>query len=320
MILERLLELLFVFPLYALVVNFTERKWLADAQTRVGPKLIGSSGFLQPASDFIKTIYRKNYSSYGLKNAVFVVFFTGLTGSLLYLLPTNPESLSMENEYSTLVLFVVIVILQVLQILMSWSVLQEDVYGKIFKRIVLQLSASFVFFISIMSVAVRSGSFRWTDIIGKQSDFFMGLGLFSFFPLTLFEVACFCVSGMALFRVGPLFDHPISDKTNGVDAAIIQIAQGLFSYFFAVIFVAIYLGGWNLPFEIGKSLSETSREFLQLLYVLLKALLFSVSVKVLLQPISKMDADQTLALFWKYAAPGAVLTLFGMGVCQWMIS
>lgn len=307
----KLMELFLILPLFLWVTRFVERKWTADAQTRVGPSLVGAKGFFQPIADAIKMISKKDYILPSKSSVVLLILISACSAAMLFLSPLTAQAVEGEGAYSLFVLLVLISIQLILQVLLGWNTEQEQTYYKITKSQTIFLAALFPFFLVLITQSLRTGSFGWADIVRAQSGSLLNWGVFSFFPFGFIEMVVFCVTGTLLFRIAPFFDYPIMDVRGGVDTVIAGIVQNIGFYLFSIILVTLFFGGWNLPFGIVG-------EGLQILWVLFKAIFLAVSIKVMLEPIARMDADQTLSLLWKYIAPAATIGLLGSGVYQWI--
>lgn len=319
MILERIIEFLVVLPFFTMLVNFLERKLMADAQTRVGPRLVGASGFFQPIADFFSLLMKRSYRAMPAQAAFFGVLVCSVIGSAVFLLPSYPGATSGEGGFTLFILIVTLSIHLVLQLLFSNHEDQERVYQGVSKSLVIGFSALFVFFLVILSSALIFGSFQWSEILQKQSASILAWGFFSFFPFGMIEAICFCVSGMILFRVSPLFDQSGTSSVGGIDRLILEITQSVSFYLYAIVMVSLFFGGANLPFGLSQQQDQAGWiSALGFVFMLLKAILISVAIKIILQPIALIDSDQALALIWKYTAPAAVLGIFGIGVWQWM--
>ncbi|MCM0604825.1 MAG: NADH-quinone oxidoreductase subunit H [Xanthomonadaceae bacterium] len=316
----RLVEFFLIFPLFVLITKFAERKWFADAQTRVGPNLIGARGLPQPAADFFNLLLKRGYSLGSNRSVFLMIFICAWSGSLLFLSPTTANMAVGEGSYSLFGIICLILFQLILQIMLSWSTSQEREYLRITKSQTLFLPAALVLLLVVIFMGVKAGSFNWAGVIRAQEGTPLNWGIFYLFPIGLIEMILFSIGGMILFRVSPLFDFPISDVFGGVDSVLLGVIQNLYFYLFSVFMVGLFFGGWNLPFGFRQSgIPGVFLSLIELAWVLFKSAFVSVSIKIILEPIAKMDADQSLSLLWRYAAPAATIGLIIVGVYQWII-
>src|SRR5687768_8953937 len=65
--------ILVIFPSLFALTTILERKGLGRIQNRYGPNRVGPFGFLQPAADGLKTIFKENITPAGTDKVIYVL-------------------------------------------------------------------------------------------------------------------------------------------------------------------------------------------------------------------------------------------------------
>ncbi|MCA9508775.1 MAG: NADH-quinone oxidoreductase subunit H, partial [Myxococcales bacterium] len=167
-------------PIIALLIPLTmgalliwaERRLLAIWQDRLGPNRVGPLGLLQVVADAIKMFFKEDWIPPFADKKVFILAPAIIIGSILAsfsLIPWTRDLVVFDSEVGILV-FLALSSLGTYSIaLAGWASNNKyALLGSI--RSIGQMIAYEVFMgISLMGVVIKTGSFRFIDIIEAQS-------------------------------------------------------------------------------------------------------------------------------------------------------
>jgi len=311
--------LLCVYAPYFAINYYVKSKWLADAQARVGPSRSGKNGFLQPLVNVLKLNQKHGYqppdTTVGLLSIVSIIIIFSLAPSM----PLSQNLLLIDSDYSLLYG----VLVPILYGLILFWIAQSRKDYRDFTTHMRWLSLLFVSSFCMLAVAlmagINTGSLSWVAQVQSQEADFLGLGIFRNPPFGLVAPVIYTVVGVNLFfvREGYLF---LENKIwSGVELMIFNLTRAFLETVFSITAVGLFFGGWNLPFGLESIIPAVGMvTSLQVIWVLLKSFLFYQTVQLLLQPVSKMDVEQLLALYWKYTVPASLCCLLGTGGYIWI--
>lgn len=284
--------------LFATVIIFFERKFLAKMQLRVGPYHAGREvfwwarslgGFLQMFADLLKLISKEIIIPSGADKPIFwaapVVLVVAAAG-LLSVIPAAPGWVIADIDVGLLVIFAILGFFPLTALLASWASNSKYPFIGGLRALHQLISYEIPLILSALGVVILSGSLNLSNIVTAQQPFWyillLPIGGFVFFITSLAE----------LERVP--FDLPEAESEivagwlteySGMAYGLIQLASYIKLYALAAIFVTLFMGGWMGPQFIGDILIRehlilTGQEASAIFWFIIKT--FGVAVLMLL--------------------------------------
>lgn len=318
-----------ILPSSALVA-YLERKFSADLQARVGPNRTGPFGILQPIADLLKLLQKESRVKRNWRESLWLGVHTMALYSTVAVLPLGSLVLLIDTDMSAFLPFWAALVLALGAMLMGLN--QDAVpgwFGGI--RIASQaLAGAFPAIITIMTVAVTTGGYKWTLISQSQGASPLHWIAFSN-PFQFLAFIVFVASGMVLLGIPPL-DAGLSapDIHGGVATHLYGRRLSLFRlgrfygfFLWSVIGVVLFLGAWNLPVALLDLLKESGSwrllQILELLVILSKTFGLMLLVIWVARVNPRIRADQVTDLAWKVLSPFSLAALTGAALWSgWM--
>jgi len=246
--------------LFATVLIFFERKFLAKMQLRVGPYYAGREvfwwarslgGFLQMLADLLKLISKEIIIPSGADKPIFwaapVVLVVAAVG-LISVIPAAPGWVIADIDVGLLVVFAVLSFFPLTALLASWASNSKYPFIGGLRALHQMIAYEIPLILSALGVVILSGSLNLSGIVVAQQQYWyvllLPIGAFVFFITALAE----------LERVP--FDLPEAESEivagwlteySGMSYGLIQLASYIKLYALAAIFVTLFLGGWMGP-------------------------------------------------------------------------
>lgn len=246
--------------LFATVIIFFERKFLAKMQLRVGPYYAGREivwwarnlgGFLQMIADLLKLMSKEIIVPSGADKPIFLaapVVLLVLAAGLISVIPAAPGWVIANIDVGLLVVFAILGFFPLTALLASWASNSKYPFIGGLRALHQMIAYEIPLILSALGVVILSGSLNLSGIVVAQQQywyiFLLPIGAFVFFITALAE----------LERVP--FDLPEAESEivagwlteySGMTYGLIQLASYIKLYALAAIFVTIFLGGWMGP-------------------------------------------------------------------------
>ena len=284
--------------LFATVVIFFERKFLAKMQLRVGPYHAGREvvwwarnfgGFFQMLADLLKLLGKEIIIPAGADKPIFwaaPVVLTVVSAGLLSVIPAAPGWVIADIDVGLLVIFAILGFFPLTALLASWASNSKYPFIGGLRALHQMIAYEIPLILSALGVVILSGSLNLSEIVVAQQPYwyilFLPVGAFVFFITALAE----------LERIP--FDLPEAESEivagwlteySGMAYGLIQLASYIKLYALAAVFVTIFLGGWMGPpvaedLIIRNHLLLTAEEGNGIFWFIVKT--FGVSVLMLL--------------------------------------
>lgn len=246
--------------LFATVIIFVERKFLAKMQLRVGPYHAGREffwwarnfgGFFQMLADLLKLISKEIIIPSGADKPIFwaapVVLVVAAAG-LVSLIPVGPGWVVADIDVGLLVVFAILGFFPLTALLASWASNSKYPFIGGLRALHQMIAYEIPLILSALGVVILSGTLNLSDIVVAQESYWfillLPIGAFVFFITALAE----------LERVP--FDLPEAESEivagwlteySGMAYGLIQLASYIKLYALAAVFVTLFLGGWMGP-------------------------------------------------------------------------
>jgi NADH-quinone oxidoreductase subunit H len=246
--------------LFATVIIFFERKFLAKMQLRVGPYHAGREvmwwarnfgGFFQMLADLLKLISKEIIIPSGADKPIFwaapAVLVVAAAG-LLSVIPAAPGWVIADIDVGLLVVFAILGFFPLTALLASWASNSKYPFIGGLRALHQMISYEIPLILSTLGVVILAGTLNMSNIVVAQQPYWfvllLPIGAFVFFITALAE----------LERVP--FDLPEAESEivagwlteySGMAYGLIQLASYMKLYALAAIFVTLFLGGWMGP-------------------------------------------------------------------------
>jgi NADH-quinone oxidoreductase subunit H len=286
--------------------DWLDRKTAARMQGRIGPKIAGPSGILQPIADFLKLLFKEEIIPSHADKVVFLfapaLYFLAPLLSMLFIPIIGPTPLAGFDFDLLAILFFLAYAAFVVAILSYSSASSFTTIAT--GRLVLQyVSYEIPFVLTIITAALYSRSLSVEGIVASQSK------LWNVFVLP-FAFAVYIIALMAELEKPP-FDIP-NAKTeivagwltefSGRALGFLKLTKEVSYVFGSALAVSLFLGGGLGP---GVNIGLPS-SVLYFIYFMGKLLLVGFLVFVLKTSLARVKIAQATELFWKILTPVAL--------------
>lgn len=333
--------LLFAMPVGG-ICTYLERKIAADFQERVGPNRVGPIGLLQFFADGIKMFLKEDIAN---KNADLLIYNIApalVTAGSLGAFAAVPFARYVMGADLDIGVFYVMAIgsLVSLGILLgAWSSENKwSLLGGV--RAAAQIvSYEIPLGIAVLTVVMVAGTMNLADIVDMQlwpsseggHFWFIFHNPFVFLNFFIYFIAALAECNRTPFDLAEAESELVSGfntEFSGMRFGLYALAEFADVIMFCCIAVALFFGGWNLPFvdfeniHTGwKILGGNADVLLQSLFMIL-VFLGKVSVLIFIVmwirwTLPRLRVDQLMALCWKYLIPIGLFNL--LGTALWML-
>jgi NADH-quinone oxidoreductase subunit H len=296
--------------------TFLERRLLARIQVRVGPNRAGPFGFLQPAADGIKLIFKEELIPAAAYKTVFILAPILTVLPALVITAVVPWGGNVELFGRTIPLGITNINVGILYIL---SVASISVYGIVLagwssnnkyamlgglRSSAQMLSYELALGLAFVGPILIAGSMSLTDIVEAQR----GVWFIVYQPLAAF---IFYVAMLAEVNRAP-FDMPEAEQEltagyhteySGMKFALFFMGEYIKMIAVSAIFASLFLGGFRGPFVDQLPLLGP----VYLLAKIVGSLLIMIWVRATLP---RLRYDRLMAFGWKVLLPLSILNVF----------
>ena len=295
--------------IFAIVVLWFERKFLARAMLRVGPYYCGKrSGVLQLIADFLKLFMKEIIVPDGIDFLFFAampVLVTTLPALALILIPFDQNWVLWNMGGISLPMFFAIAgLAPLMPVFAGWA--SNNKYSIIgaFRVAYMYISAEIPLVICGAAVAIMAGSFDLLKIVEAQQNMWFAVPQFIGFVIFFL--------GVIIEAERTPFDIPVAEvelvfgwrtEYSGILWGFAMMSEYVMFQAWTLLFVTLYLGGFNGPVIFGDPMMSH-------IFWLLAKFAFLVVLIILIRSVfPRLRMDQMLKLGWKYMTPLAVLNL-----------
>lgn len=316
---EALIKIVILFGVFLTgfaYLTLFERRVLAFIQTRVGPNRVGPGGFLQPAADGLKLLFKEDLIPEKADRFLFVMAPIAVVVTALMSVAIVPFGPPIELFGRTVTLQLVDINVAVLFFLGMGSL---GVYGVVLAGWAsnnkyaliggLRASSQMISYelgmgLAVLGVIMLSGSLSMVDIINAQAD---GRWFIFLQPLGFI---IFCITMVAETKRAP-FDLPEAEQElvagfhteySGMKFSMFYMGEYISMIVISAIASTLYLGGWRGPFAEQIPL-------LGPLYLFLKTMVFLFVFVWLRASFPRLRYDRLMDIGWKILLPLSVLNL-----------
>jgi len=294
---------------FAIIAVWFERKFLARAMLRVGPYYCGGrSGILQVFADFIKLFFKEIIVPERV-NALFFTFMPVLLPTVpamaLILIPFDRSWVLWNVGSMGLPMFFAISgLAPLVPIFSGWASNNKYTFIGAFRVAYMYISAEVPLVLCAAGVAIMAGSFDLVKIVEAQTSIWFAV------PQVLGFIIFFL--GVMIESERTPFDIPTAEvelvlgwrtEFSGILFGFTMMTEYVMFQAWALLFVTLYLGGYNGPVLFG--LVTLSHIF----WLVAKLVIVVVFIILLRCVFPRLRLDQMLRLGWSYLTPLAILNL-----------
>ncbi|PLK59395.1 NADH-quinone oxidoreductase subunit H [Candidatus Palibaumannia cicadellinicola] len=287
-------------------MSFVERRLLGLFQNRYGPNRVGWGGSLQLFADFIKIIFKEDWTPPFADKVIFtlapIISFTSLLLAFA-IIPVSPTWVVTDLNIGVL-FFLMMAGLSVYAVLFAgWASNNKYSLLGAMRAAAQTLSYEVFLGLSLMGVVAQAGSFRLSAIIADQTHIWNVVPQF-------FGFITFYLAGMAVCHRHP-FDQPESEQELA-DGYHIEYSGMKFGLFFigeyigivtiSALTITLFFGGWQGPW------------LPPFIWFAIKTSVFIVLFILIRASLPRPRYDQVMMLGWKICLPLTLLNLLVTGI------
>jgi len=312
MILEILEAIIFPGALFTIALGFLfdwlDRKTTARMQGRIGPKITGPSGILQPLADFLKLLLKEEIIPSHADRVIFLfapgLYFLAPLLAMLFIPIVGPAPLA-GFEFDLLAILFFLAYAAFVVAILSYSSASSFTTIATGRLVLQYVSYEIPFVLTIVTAALYSRSLSIEGIVASQS------GLWNLFVIP-FAFAVYIIALMAELEKPP-FDIP-SAKTeivagwltefSGRALAFLKLTKEVSYVFGSALAVSLFLGG-----GLGPDIPGVPPSVLYFVYFMVKLFLVGFLIFVLKTSLARLKIGQATELFWKILTPVSLAQL-----------
>lgn len=299
---------LVIFPSLFAVTTILERKGLGRIQNRLGPNRVGPFGFLQPAADGLKTLFKENIVPAGTDQVVYVLAPVMLLVSTLLLysvLPIGRNMVALDLDAGILFFFAVGASTELAVFMAGWSSRNKYSLLGAMRAIAQMISYELPLVLSTLVVVMMTGTLSLVKIVEAQENFAGGVAHWNVFtPWGLAGFLLFLVAATAESNRSP-FDLPEGESEiiagyyleySGFKFALFFLGEYLGLFAVSGMGITLFLGGWTAPFSFMTFIPSYGWFFIKLLALIC----FFIWIR---GTLPRLRMDQLMNLAWKFMLP-----------------
>jgi len=292
--------------LLGFLFDWLDRKTAARMQGRIGPKIAGPSGILQPLADFLKLLFKEEVIPSHADKVIFLfapaLYFLAPLLAMLFIPILGLQALA-SFEFDLLAILFLLAYAAFVVAVLSFS--SASSFTTIASgRLVLQyVSYEIPLVLAIITAALYSRSLSVEGIVAAQTS------MWSIFVMP-FAFAVYIIALMAELEKPP-FDIP-SAKTeivagwltefSGRALAFLKLTKEVSYVFGSALAVTLFLGG-----PLGPALNVGIPPWvLHFIYFMVKLFAVGFLIFVLKTALARIKIGQATELFWKILTPVAL--------------
>jgi len=306
--------------------TYAERKISADMQMRQGPNRVGPFGILQFLADGVKMILKEDLIPKSADKFIFTIAPILCMSGVFATLAVVPFSSGFILSDLNIGVFYLIGVSSLVGVGIflggyasnsKWSML-GGMRGA--SQII---SYEIPVTLTIISIVLLAGGLSFKTLVmgqaGMPHKWYLFHNPFSFVGFFVFFIGALAETNRAPFDLPEAESELVSGyhtEYSGMRFGFFALAEYVEVFVVCGVAVALFLGGYLVPFNLGK---ETPLgQLLQLGSFFSKTLLLYYVVIWIRWTLPRLRVDQLMVLCWKYLTPIALFNLVGIAAWIWM--
>jgi len=282
--------------------DWLDRKTAARMQGRIGPKITGPSGILQPFADFLKLLLKEEIIPSHADKTIFLfapaLYFLAPLLSMLFI-PILSLTPIAGFEYDLLVILFLLAYAAFVVAVLSYSSASSFTTVATGRLVLQYVSYEIPLVLAIITAVLYTRNLSVEGIVAAQSK------VWNIFVMP-FAFAVYVIALMAELEKPP-FDIP-SAKTeivagwltefSGRALCFLKLTKEVSYVFGSALAVSLFLGG-----PLGPLVSGVPTAALYFVYFMIKLLAVGFLIFVLKTALARIKIAQATELFWKILTP-----------------
>jgi NADH-quinone oxidoreductase subunit H len=315
--------ILVVFPSLFAVTTVLERKGLGRIQNRLGPNRVGPFGFLQPAADGLKTIFKETITPIGTDKVVYIlapVVLIVATFLLYSVIPVGRNMVALDLDAGLLVFFAIGASSELAVFMAGWSSRNKYSLLGAMRAIAQMISYELPLVLSTIVVIMMTGTLSLVRIVDAQAIYTNGIAHWHLFtPWGLAGFLLFMTAATAESNRSP-FDLPEGESEiiagyyleySGFKFALFFLGEYLGLFAVSALGITLFLGGWSSPIA--------ALDFLPTWMWFFAKLLAMICVFIWIRgTLPRLRMDQLMGFAWKFMLPMCIANIVVAAIWRFM--
>lgn len=305
------------------IMTFLERRVAGRIQYRVGPNRVGPQGLLQFLADGIKLVMKEDLIPDAADKPLFrLAPYLVVVGTFLAFVCLPFTSAVILSDINVGILYILSVTsFVVIGIIMSgWASNSKWSIMGALRSAAQIISYEIPVGMAVLAVVMASGSLSMQGIIQSQGAWPWQWNMFAN-PFLFMTTFIYFTGALAENNRTP-FDIPEAESElvsgynteySGIRFGVFFMAEFANVYLISAICTTMFLGGWQVPWQVGNPVIQHLSEFA---VFFLKSFVLVFLVLQLRWTLPRLRVDHLMSLCWKYLVPVAFFNIIGIAV--WM--
>jgi NADH-quinone oxidoreductase subunit H len=316
--------------------TYAERKISADLQMRIGPNRVGPYGLLQFLADGVKMILKEDIIPSGADKFIFVLApilcMVGVFATLA-VVPFSSGFMLADLNVGIFYLVGMASLVGVGIFLGGYASTSKWCRVGGMRGASQIISYEIPSTLSILAIVLLAGGLSMGTLIGSQGglphQWFILHNPFAFIGFFVFFIASLAETNRAPFDLPEAESELVSGyhtEYSGMRFGLFALAEYIEVFVVCGVAVALFLGGYNVPFGLGTGsilveklgldamLAKNIGQLLELGSFFTKTLGLYYVVIWVRWTLPRLRVDQLMTLCWKYLTPIALFNLLGCAV------